>query len=126
MFKTVTMAKLYLQQEHYSEALKILDKILEEKQGPEIQYFKAEALEGLNQNEEAEKILFDLMDEGYVEEHVSQLLERIYTKTGKKMPEEEHIPPEEMASAYEKIGDFHKALDYYEKKVNELRNKTEG
>lgn len=126
MFKTVTMAKLYLTQEHYSKALDIIEEVLKEKERPEILYYKAEALEGLNRNEEAEKILFDLMDEGYVEEHVSRLLERIYTKTGKKMTQEEHIPPEEIASAYEKIGDLHRALDYYEQKVNELRNKTEG
>lgn len=126
MFKTLTMVKLYLKQELYREALSIAESLIADNESEELLYYKAEALEGLNRNNEAEQILFDLMDKGYIEEHVSILLERIYTKTGKKVLKEEHIPSEEIAAVYEKIGDIDNALAYYEKKTRELKDKIEG
>ncbi len=126
MFKTITMAKLYLKQELYVEALDVINELLNNNESEELLFFKAEALEGLNENEESEKILFQLMENGYIEEHVSKLLEKIYTKIGKKVIKKENIPNEEIASVYDKIGDFENALKYYEKKTDELKNTLEN
>lgn len=120
------MAKLYLKQELYVEALDVINELLDDNESEELLFFKAEALEGLNENEESEKILFQLMENGYIEEHVSELLEKIYTKIGKKVIKKENIPNEEIASVYDRIGDFENALKYYEKKTDELKNILEN
>ncbi|MCK4523858.1 hypothetical protein KAU15_02930, partial [candidate division WOR-3 bacterium] len=75
---------------------------------------------------ESEKILFQLMENGYIEEHVSKLLEKIYTKIGKKVIKKENIPNEEIASVYNRIGDVENAIKYYEKKTDELKNILEN
>ncbi len=126
MFKTITMAKLYLKQELYVEALDVINELLNNNESEELLFFKAEALEGLNENEESEKILFQLMENGYIEEHVSKLLEKIYTKIGKKVIKKENIPNEEIASVYDRIGDIENAIKYYEKKTDELKNILEN
>ncbi|MFO8062029.1 MAG: hypothetical protein R6U31_03795 [bacterium] len=121
MFETLTMAKLYLEQKHYSKALDIIEKLMEPGASNELLFLKAKALEGLDRNEEAEHILYELMDEVEFDEEMSVLLEKIYTKTGKKPAKEEYVPPEEIAAVYERLGDTRMAILYYQKKIDELR-----
>lgn len=126
MFNTLTAAKIYLRQGLFSEALKILEGLAGKDEDFDIIYCRAWAMEELNLNSEAEEMLYGIIDSGRADENVYALLQKIYTKTGKEKPViEENIPNEEVASAYEKLGDLENAIRYYERKVNELKNRSE-
>ncbi len=128
MFETITMAKLYLKQGLYADTLEIASRIEEEQHSAEASFIKACSLEGLNRNEEAEKILYTLIDNDEATEGVYGLLEKIYTKTGKSslQDEDKHQHAGEIAHTYERIGDLENALKYYTLKVEEIRTKLEN
>ncbi len=125
MFKTITMAKLLVKQEHFNEALVIIEELLREESSNELLLLKAMALEGIDENNKAENIVMELIENGYSDENVYKLLEKIYTKTGRNKTNDDNVPLEEMAITYEKIGDTENAIKYYEKKINQLKNKME-
>lgn len=127
MFETLTMAKLYLKQGLYKEALGIADNIEESGHNAEASYIMAEALEGLNRNDEAEKILYSMIDNEEASESVYALLEKIYSKTGKSSMQKEDKQQHsgEIAHTYERLGDLTNALKYYEMKVEEIKKRLE-
>ena len=127
MFKTLTMVKLFIKQEHYGEAYNIIEEIIKnsKEENLEILFYKAKALEGMDNNDEAEQLIYYLIDKGYADEDVYILLEKIYTKTGKKNTKIQNIPLEEIAYVYEKIGDIDNAIKYYELKLNKLKETQE-
>lgn len=127
MFKTLTAAKILIQQNLFEEAVEILNDLEAKENSLKILYLKALSYENLNRNEEAEEICYRLIDSKYVEDNVYEILEKLYSKKKHVKEKDSESPPEgEMASAYELIGDDENALRWYYKKIEALKKKIES
>ncbi|MGE3063510.1 MAG: hypothetical protein AB7T10_07760 [bacterium] len=127
MFKTLTAAKILIKQNLFDEALNILQDIENEENKLKVMYLKALSLEAMNRNDESEELCYRLIEEKYVEENVYEILEKLYSKKKKfEKTVEENLPEEEMASAYESLGDNENALKWYYKKIESLKKKIES
>jgi len=126
MFKTLTAAKILVNQGLYDDALAILNDIENEGNKLKVSYMKAVCLENLNRNDEAEELCYKLIEAKFVEENVYEVLEKIFSKKKRTESEKtEDVPESEMASAYEMLGDNENALKWYYKKIESLKKKIE-
>ncbi|MEO0234611.1 MAG: hypothetical protein ABIN11_05940 [candidate division WOR-3 bacterium] len=123
MFKTLTAAKIYLQQGLFKEALEILEELEKENNDPGITFYKIIAFEGLGLYRRAKDLCFSLLEKNFATDEVKKILDRIKNKDDEKKSEKIiEYTEDEIAKVYEMLGDYENAIFWYNKKIEKLKD----
>jgi tetratricopeptide (TPR) repeat protein len=123
MFKTLTAAKIYLQQGLFKEALEILEELEKENNDPNITFHKIIAFEGLGLFKRAKDLCVILLEKNFATDEVKKILDRIKNKDDEKKSEKIiEYTEDEIAKVYEMLGDYDNAIFWYNKKIEKLKD----
>ncbi|MEO0289474.1 MAG: hypothetical protein ABIN00_07545 [candidate division WOR-3 bacterium] len=123
MFKTLTAAKIYLQQGLFKEALEILEELEKEKNDPNITFYKIIAFEGLGFYRRAKDLCYLLLEKNFATDEVKKILDRIKNKDDEKKSEKIiEYTEDEIAKVYEMLEDYENAILWYNKKIEKLKD----
>ncbi|MEO0238159.1 MAG: hypothetical protein ABIN35_08005 [candidate division WOR-3 bacterium] len=123
MFKTLTAAKIYLQQGLFKEALEILEELEKENNDPNIIFHKIIAFEGLGLYTRAKDLCYSLLEKNFATDEVKKIIDRLKNKDDEKKPEKIiEYTEDEIAKVYEMLGDYENAIFWYNKKIEKLKD----
>lgn len=124
MFKTLTAAKIYIQQGLFKEALEILEELEKNNDDLNIIFYKIIAFEGLGLYNKAKNLCFKLKEKNFATDDVDKILNRIKDKNDQIKTEKNFdFTEDEIAKVYELLEDYENSIYWYNKKIEKLKEK---